>query len=303
MRARILNASAGSGKTYQLAYKYVRDVVEQPGIYRHILAVTFTNKATEEMKSRILKEIHLLASGQPSSYLDNLCRELSLDAATVRRRAREVRSKILHDYSRFTVLTIDTFFQRILRAFIKELGIDLNYNVEIETASVLTKSADTLIEQITTDRDLQRWLTDFVQERIDEGKKWDIRDGILTLGGELFKEKNKDALSAAARARNWRVSWAKPRRTPRRPKTDAGRCGRSRADHRGRRRLGRRLSLQRLGLRGLFLRRGGRQLRALRKPRGGGLHQGRGVGKTRQHGTGAAFPAATPAARNVRPLR
>ena len=197
MRARILNASAGSGKTYQLAYKYVRDVVEQPGIYRHILAVTFTNKATEEMKSRILKEIHLLASGQPSSYLDNLCRELSLDAATVRRRAREVRSKILHDYSRFTVLTIDTFFQRILRAFIKELGIDLNYNVEIETASVLTKSADTLIEQITTDRDLQRWLTDFVQERIDEGKKWDVRDGILTLGGELFKEKNKEALSLA----------------------------------------------------------------------------------------------------------
>ena len=124
MRAKILNASAGSGKTYQLAYKYVRDVVEQPSIYRHILAVTFTNKATEEMKSRILKEIHLLASGGESSYLENLCRELDMDAATVRRRAAEVRSKILHDYSRFTVLTIDTFFQRILRAFIKELGID-----------------------------------------------------------------------------------------------------------------------------------------------------------------------------------
>ena len=197
MRAKILNASAGSGKTYQLAYKYVRDVIGQPGLYRHILAVTFTNKATEEMKSRILKEIHALASGAASPYLDDLCRELSLDERSVRKRAAEVRSKILHDYSRFTVLTIDTFFQRILRAFIKELGIDLNYNVEIETASVLTKSADTLIEQITTDRDLQRWLTDFVQERIDEGKKWDIRDGILTLGGELFKEKNKDALSAA----------------------------------------------------------------------------------------------------------
>ena len=195
MRAKILNASAGSGKTYQLAYKYVRDVIDQPGLYRHILAVTFTNKATEEMKSRILKEIHLLASGGESSYLENLCRELDMDAATVRRRAAEVRSKILHDYSRFTVLTIDTFFQRILRAFIKELGIDLNYNVEIETASVLSKGADTLIEQITVDRDLQRWLTEFVQERIDEGRKWDIRDGILSLGGELFKEKNKDALS------------------------------------------------------------------------------------------------------------
>ena len=196
MRARILNASAGSGKTYQLAYKYVRDVVQQPSLYRHILAVTFTNKATEEMKSRILKEIHLLASGGPSAYAADLCRELRLDARTVQKRAAEARARILHDYSRFTVLTIDTFFQRILRAFIKELGIDLDYNVEIETASVLAKSADTLIEAITADRDLLRWMTGFVEERIDEGRKWDVRDGILSLGGELFKEKNRPTLSA-----------------------------------------------------------------------------------------------------------
>ncbi|MEG2369979.1 MAG: UvrD-helicase domain-containing protein [Alistipes sp.] len=197
MRAKILNASAGSGKTYQLAYKYIRDVVERPDIYRHILAVTFTNKATEEMKSRILSEIHRLASGGESPYLGDLCRELSLDPRTVCARAKEARSKILHDYSRFTILTIDTFFQRILRAFIKELGIDLNYNVEIETVPVLTKSADTLIEQITTDKELLKWLMEFVQERIDDNKKWDIRDGILSLGSELFKEKNKDALSVA----------------------------------------------------------------------------------------------------------
>ena len=98
MRARILNASAGSGKTYQLAYKYVRDVVEQPTLYRHILAVTFTNKATEEMKSRILSEIHTLASGGKSGYLASLCAELSLDERTVRTRAREARTRILHDY-------------------------------------------------------------------------------------------------------------------------------------------------------------------------------------------------------------
>ncbi len=195
MKAKILNASAGSGKTYQLAYKYVHDVVEQPALYRHILAVTFTNKATEEMKSRILKEIHLLASGAESSYLQLLCRELKLDAETVRKRAAEARSKILHDYSHFTVLTIDTFFQRILRAFIKELGLDLNYNVEIETASVLAKSADALIEQITVDKKLLHWLTAFVQERIDDGEKWDVRSSILSLGQELFKEKNKETLS------------------------------------------------------------------------------------------------------------
>nr|WP_122121191.1 UvrD-helicase domain-containing protein [Alistipes megaguti] len=197
MRAKILNASAGSGKTYQLAYKYVHDVIEEPELYRHILAVTFTNKATEEMKSRILKEIHRLAAGEESNYLRNLCDELSLDERTVRKRAASAQAKILHDYSRFTVLTIDTFFQRILRAFIKELGIDLNYNVEIETSSILSKSADALIEQITVDGDLQRWLTSFVQERIDEGLKWDVRDGILALAGEIFKEKNKSALNRA----------------------------------------------------------------------------------------------------------
>ena len=110
MRAKILNASAGSGKTYQLAYQYVRDVIEHPAIYRHILAVTFTNKATEEMKTRILKEIHTLAEAEESNYRNRLASDLHLTHEEIQKRAREVRTKILHDYSRFTVLTIDTFF-------------------------------------------------------------------------------------------------------------------------------------------------------------------------------------------------
>lgn len=194
MRAKILNASAGSGKTYQLAYNYVRELISQPASYRHILAVTFTNKATEEMKSRILKEIHRLAADYRSSYRKLLMRDLGLTPEEIKKRATEARSKILHDYSRFTVLTIDTFFQRILRAFIKELGLDLNYNIELETASILTKSADTLIEEITTNRELLGWLTRFVEERIEEGKGWDVREGILALGDEIFKERNKQAL-------------------------------------------------------------------------------------------------------------
>lgn len=197
MRATILNASAGSGKTYELAYKYIRDVIEQPLRYRHILAVTFTNKATEEMKSRILSKIHELASGRDPRYEQRLADDLSLPVPTVRRRALEVRGYILHDYSHFTVLTIDTFFQRILRAFIKELGIDLNYNVEIETASILAKSADALVEQITSDPELERWIAAFVDERIADGRGWDVREGILALGDELFKESNRRALEDA----------------------------------------------------------------------------------------------------------
>ena len=197
MRAKILSASAGSGKTYQLAYKYVRDVIENPTTYRNILAVTFTNKATEEMKSRIIKEIHLLAAGERSNYIVNLCNELSLDERSVRQRAREVRSAILHDYSHFSVLTIDTFFQRIMRAFIKELGIDINYAIELDSDNLLIRSTDALVEDVATNRELQDWLTDFLHESLDKGNSWNIRQGIIKLGKEIFNECNKDSVGNA----------------------------------------------------------------------------------------------------------
>ena len=195
-RVQILNAGAGSGKTYQLAYKYISDTVSEPSLYRRILAVTFTNKATEEMKSRILNELYALSTGGSRKYMQRLLDEKPLDEKAVRTAADEVLKKILHDYSHFTVLTIDKFFQRILRAFIRELGIDLDYNIELETDSILAKSTDTLIEDITADEELCRWMTDYAQENIESGKKWDIRENIMRLGGEIFKERNKQALES-----------------------------------------------------------------------------------------------------------
>ena len=199
MRAKILSASAGSGKTYRLAYKYVHDTIkyfyEKPYLYRAILAVTFTNKATEEMKSRILKEINdIVQSPAKSSYLKDLKRDTALTEQEIISRAKGILSRILHDYSRFTILTIDKFFQRILRAFIKELGIDLNYNIELETSSILARSTDALIDDITTNEELQRWILDFAQENFDNNSSWDIRRNILALGGELFKESNKHTI-------------------------------------------------------------------------------------------------------------
>ena len=193
-RALILSASAGSGKTYKLAYKYVRDVIEHPELYRSILAVTFTNKATEEMKSRILKEIHTLAAGLKSKYLSDLCAELHLSESQVRERALKARQNILHDYSRFTILTIDRFFQRIIRAFIKELGIDLNYNIELDTTTLLSRSADNLVESITESEELKRWLLEFAEDRINEGEKWDMRGDLRALGREIFKERSHERL-------------------------------------------------------------------------------------------------------------
>ncbi|MBO7263830.1 MAG: UvrD-helicase domain-containing protein [Alistipes sp.] len=187
-RAKILSASAGSGKTYQLTLKYMCDVIQHPERYRNILAVTFTNKATEEMKSRILREIHTLASGNSSPYLNDVKRELGISEAQIREGAKRARTRILHDFSRFTILTIDRFFQRILRAFIKELSLDLNYNIEIDTNQLLERSTDTLIEKITTDEQLRSWLLEFAEERLNDGNKWDMRSDLKTLGSELFKE-------------------------------------------------------------------------------------------------------------------
>ena len=205
-RAVIVPASAGSGKTYRIAHEYIYDVLRNryndegeayfdQNFYKRILAVTFTNKATEEMKSRILKEIHLLASGQESSHLKALMKETSLDEATLRSRAKRVRSLILHDYSHFTVLTNDTFFQRILRSFVRELGIDMNFSTELDTAPVLTKSVDALIEDITTKEELRKWLEELTTDRINDGERWDIRSALTALNGELFKESTKDIIA------------------------------------------------------------------------------------------------------------
>ena len=205
-RAVIVPASAGSGKTYRIAHEYIYDVLrdryDEEGkpyfdrsFYKRILAVTFTNKATEEMKSRILREIHLLASGAKSDHLADLVAETALDEATLRKRAKIVRSLILHDYSHFTVLTNDTFFQRILRAFVRELGIDMNFTTELDTAPVLAKSVDALIEDITENKELRKWLEELTEERISDGERWDIRSAITALNGELFKESTKDIIA------------------------------------------------------------------------------------------------------------
>ena len=203
-KARILTASAGSGKTYSLAYEYIynalRNQPEQKGgrfnpyAYRSILAVTFTNKATEEMKSRILSQIHKLATGQKCDYLQRLTEQTNLSTEELQRRAAIVRSAILHDYSRFSILTNDTFFQRIVRAFVKELGIEINYAIELDTAPVLQKSIEALIGKIGDNRDLRDWLTGFAEENIQTGKQWNITQGIAKLEKELFKEDTREAI-------------------------------------------------------------------------------------------------------------
>ncbi|MCC8034930.1 MAG: UvrD-helicase domain-containing protein [Rikenellaceae bacterium] len=196
-KVKIIKASAGSGKTFRLAYEYILRLIRDPLSYKHILAVTFTNKATEEMKRRILTELNTLANGAPSDYMAMLTADTGYSSGEISRRALDARTGILHDYSRFSVLTIDKFFQRIIRSFVKELGIDLNFNLELQTDSLVSKTADTLIDRLGEDGHLRRWISEYIEERIEGNQRWDIKSGVVSIARELFREDFKKIASQA----------------------------------------------------------------------------------------------------------
>jgi ATP-dependent helicase/nuclease subunit A len=188
---KIYRSSAGSGKTYTLTREYLSLALQSPDYFRTILAVTFTNKATQEMKSRIIETLHELAEGEPHSMREALMEATGLQAEALTLRAQQVLSAILHNYSHFSVSTIDSFFQRIIRSFAKEIGLRAGFKVELDQQKVLDDLIDRVLAGIGTDKHLTRWLTQFAEEQIDEGKSWDIRRSIRSLAGEIFTESYK----------------------------------------------------------------------------------------------------------------
>jgi len=188
----IYRASAGSGKTFTLTREYLKLVFEDPLNYRSILAVTFTNKATDEMKSRIIKEIYLLSQAENSPYAKELCEKNGLTSDQLVARAREVLNCLLHDYSRFSVTTIDSFFQKVVRSFTREIGLQMGYNIELDQGRVLNEVVDLLFLDVDKDPQLRLWLTGFAESKIRDGKTWNFKQDILELGSEVFKEDFKN---------------------------------------------------------------------------------------------------------------
>ncbi|MDR2814187.1 MAG: UvrD-helicase domain-containing protein [Prevotellaceae bacterium] len=201
------SASAGSGKTFRITREYLKLLLKRSGAaraYRSILAVTFTNKATEEMKGRIVSALSELAHGDEAKLKD-FCEELALEGVSVsphelRQRALDVRSNLLHDYSRFSVFTIDKFFQKVLHAFVNEAGLHPGFVVELDTDRLLEEAVNAVMENAGSDEQQMNWLMQLVQLRIDDGKSWDMKRELLELGREIFKEAF-GRLSAAIRDR------------------------------------------------------------------------------------------------------
>ena len=189
---KIYKASAGSGKTFALTQQYLLMLFRNPSLYRHILAVTFTNKATAEMKHRILDELNILANGRDSKHMPAIKANLNFKDHEIQKRAFNILKNILHDYSRFSVSTIDRFFQRVIRTFARELGLQSGYTLETDEKEILNYVIDDLLLATEKDDQLRRWLVDFARTRMMEEKSWNFREEITSLAGELMKEEVKD---------------------------------------------------------------------------------------------------------------
>ncbi len=196
----ICSASAGSGKTYKLTGTYLTSLFRSRYNYRRILAVTFTHKATAEMKSRILDNLNKLATGENSDYLPGLVKATNKTEEWIRNEAKEILNSILHDFSRFSVSTIDSFFQKILRAFVREVGLHSGFNIELDHTTILSSAVDEMIASAASDIQLKNWLTTYAMAKIDDEKSWNLKDEIIKLAEELFKE-NFKILSAAERSK------------------------------------------------------------------------------------------------------
>ncbi|HZX75153.1 MAG TPA: UvrD-helicase domain-containing protein, partial [Cyclobacteriaceae bacterium] len=160
----IYRSSAGSGKTRTLAKEYLKLALQFKNDYfKYILAVTFTNKATQEMKDRILNYLAEFSTGKQNDLTQELQEELSLDASTFQMYAQEALSQILHKYDQFSISTIDAFFQKVIRSFTREAGLVGDYRLEVEQEPVMEEVIDNLIDELGTNDTLTKWVVEFAQ--------------------------------------------------------------------------------------------------------------------------------------------
>lgn len=186
----IYKASAGSGKTFTLAVNFIRLLVEQPENYRHILAVTFTNKATAEMKQRILSQLYGIAHSLPDSqpYFLEVQKAMGMEETLIRERASQALSMLIHDYSHFRVETIDSFFQSVLRGLARELNLGTGMTIELDTKRVISEGVDLLLNELAEGDPTLTWIVKYIGTEIDEGKSWNITDSLKKFAENIHDE-------------------------------------------------------------------------------------------------------------------
>lgn len=186
----VYKASAGAGKTFTLAVEYIKLLIRNPRAYRNILAVTFTNKATTEMKERILSQLYGIWIKDQGSipYLQKIKDDVKLSEEQICKSAGVALHNMIHDYSRFRVETIDSFFQSVMRNLARELELSANLNIELNNMEVLSDAVDSMIEKLDRKSPVLYWLLEYIEERIAGDKRWNVSGEIKNFGRNIFDE-------------------------------------------------------------------------------------------------------------------
>ncbi len=197
----IYDASAGSGKTYALVKEYLKIILTSPknDAYRNILAITFTNKAVHEMKSRIVGSLSEFAKENPSSKAQELMQDVSVDTGLsiiqIKNKSQQIIKHIIHNYAAFDISTIDKFTHKVIRAFAHDLNLPMTFEVSLDTENLLIEAVDAIIAQAGEDEILTNLLVDFTMEKTDDDKSWDISREILETGKLVLNENNRNEIT------------------------------------------------------------------------------------------------------------
>jgi len=197
----IYDASAGSGKTYALVKEYLKIILvaKKNDAYRNILAITFTNKAVHEMKSRIVGSLSEFAKDNPNpkaaDLIIDLSRDIQLSVSEIQTKSKQIIKHIIHNYAAFDISTIDKFTHKVIRAFAHDLNLPMTFEVTLDTENLLTEAVDAIIAQAGEDDILTNLLVDFTMQKTDDDKSWDISREILETGRLLLNENNREEVT------------------------------------------------------------------------------------------------------------
>ena len=197
----IYDASAGSGKTYALVKEYLKIILvaKKNDAYRNILAITFTNKAVHEMKSRIVGSLSEFAKDEPSEKAQDLMQDLAIDTELsiieIKIKSQQIIKHIIHNYAAFDISTIDKFTHKVIRAFAHDLNLPMTFEVTLDTENLLIEAVDAIIAQAGEDETLTKLLIDFTMEKTDDDKSWDISREILDTGRLVLNENNRNEIT------------------------------------------------------------------------------------------------------------
>ena len=196
----IYDASAGSGKTFTLVKEYLKIILlsGKNDAYRNILAITFTNKAVHEMKSRVVDSLYEFSKDNPSEkafgLMQIISQETKLTVPFIKEKAKNIIKHLIHNYAAFDISTIDKFTHKVIRAFAHDLNLPITFEVSLDTESLLTEAVDALISQAGEDEALTKLLIDFTMEKTDDDKSWDISKDIMDTGRLVLNENNREEL-------------------------------------------------------------------------------------------------------------